>query len=121
LYKDTQVLTEAAYALIEDFAKGAKEAEEIKKSIVIDNEWGAADDEMAVVLKAGHTVAMERYEALLHGRRSHAVDSTINPAVKALFETDDEMPIIGWGRLVHKQQKGLAKLVKANEMAPVPA
>jgi hypothetical protein len=119
LYKDTEVLKEAAYALIEDFAKGVREAEDIKKSTVIDNDWRAADDEMAVVLKLGHTVAMERYKALLHGRRPHAVESPTNPAVKALFEPDDEMPVIGWGRLVHKQQKGLVRLVKANEMEPV--
>jgi hypothetical protein len=121
LYKDTEVLKEAAYALIEDFTKGAKEAEDIKKSVVIDNDWRAADDNMAVVLELGQTVATERCKALLHEHRSYAVEPTTNPAVKALFQKDDEMPVIGWGRLVHKQQKGLARLVKANEMEAVQA
>ena len=91
----------------------------MEKHTAINNEWAAEDEEMAVVLDAGHIVATERHETLLNGHRAASGTPAAPPAVRSLF--DEEMPAIGWGRLVHKQQKGLSRLVKANEMESVHA
>ncbi|EHK96897.1 hypothetical protein M7I_7369 [Glarea lozoyensis 74030] len=119
LHKPCHALIDAASAIIEDFAKASQQAVEISKSEVKHDEWAAEDEEIATALEAGHTVACERHEALLNGRGLVVVDSAVARASKTLF--DEEMPTVGWGKLVHKQQKGLARLVKANQLEPILA
>ena len=114
-YEKSREIVTMALSLVSKFEEVAKRVERIDVSALLENEWGAKDDQFKALLSMGKDIGVERYRRMLNASKEKLVlEGNAKEVEGALFKGAREGK---WGDVVRKQQKAMKKLVKTVEVA----
>jgi hypothetical protein len=76
------------------------------------NDWEEENDTAEKVIAAGRIAGLQKYDALVGGAAEPEIDEDMVVFAEAIYNRDQEMPGVGWGRMARKQEKAIKKLEK---------
>lgn len=113
LYDRSQEIVAAAKLIVHKFESANDKTSKVDMAGMVKNNWGSENDYIATLLKIGHRIGLEKFEAMLMGSDAPEVEEVDAAFVIELYQPTERDTSIPWGRIVKKQEKSARKLMKA--------